>query len=146
MNANTLFILNLCSTWYMVGLIWMVQVVHYAMFDRVGESEFIRYAADHNRLITPIVGVPMLIEIATACMLLAMAPDGFPRWAAWVGVAMIIAIWISTAVLQVPCHERLGSGFDVEVYRRLVNTNWIRTILWTARGVMMGYFLTKMLR
>ena len=82
--------LNLVSTWYMVGLIWMVQIVHYNMFDRVGQDQFARYEADHNRLITPIVGVPMLVEIATACLLFAAAPSVIPRWAVWAGLAMVV--------------------------------------------------------
>lgn len=145
MSANLTFVLNLLATWYMVGLIWMVQVVHYQMFDRVGEEAFSRYEADHNRLITPIVGVPMLIEIVTAALLLVQAPTGFPKWAAWTGLGLVLAIWVSTAVLQVPCHSRLMQGFDEATYRELVNTNWIRTVLWSARGVLLGYFLLKSL-
>ncbi len=146
MNANLVFAVNVLATWYMVGLIWMVQVVHYNLLNRVGETEFARYEADHNRLITPIVAVPMLIEIASACMLLAASPMQFPRWAAWLGLAMVVAIWLSTALLQVPCHARLASGFDAATYARLVNTNWLRTILWTARGALMGYYLAKLIR
>ena len=140
MSGSVIFLFNLISTWYMVGLIWMVQVVHYKMFDRVGEEQFVRYEADHNRLITPIVGVPMLIEITTAAALLLSGPSVFPRWAAWTGLTLVVAIWLSTAALQVPCHHRLTSGFDEQVYRRLVATNWIRTMLWTARGGLLAYF------
>ena len=145
MNANIVFLLNLLSTWYLVGLIWMVQVVHYRMFDRVGTDEFVQYEQDHNRLITPIVALPMLIELATACALLVVAPPGFPRWAAWVGVIMIAAVWLTTFFISVPCHTKLLSGFDPDAYRRLVHTNWIRTALWTARGVLMGYFAIRLM-
>jgi hypothetical protein len=145
MNPSLIFLLNLVATWYLVGLIWMVQVVHYNMFDRVGADSFAGYENDHNRLITPIVGPPMLIEIATACLLLTAAPAGFPKWAAWAGVMMIAAIWLSTFFLQVPCHSRLMNGFDPDVYRQLVATNWIRTWLWTARGFLMGYFALQLL-
>ena len=145
MNANLLFLLNLLSTWYLVGLIWMVQVVHYKMFDRVGTDEFVQYEADHNRLMTPIVAPPMLIELATACALLAYAPPGFPRWAAWLGFIMVGIVWLTTFFFSVPCHNRLLSGFDPDMYRRLVDTNWIRTVFWTARGVLMGYFALRIL-
>lgn len=136
-----LFVLNVASTWYMVGLIWMVQVVHYKMFDRVGEEAFTRYAVDHARLITPIVGLPMLVEIATAAGLLAMTPPGMSRPLLAVAFGLLLVNWISTAALQVPCHEKLSSGFDVAVYERLVTSNWIRTIAWTARGGLLGYLL-----
>ncbi|MEM1069578.1 MAG: hypothetical protein AAGI63_11830 [Planctomycetota bacterium] len=145
MNATLTFVLNLLATWYMVGLIWMVQIVHYNLFDRVGQEGFVRYEADHGRLITPIVGVPMLIEIVTAALLLANAPAGFPKWAAWLGMAMVVALWMSTAFLQVPYHNQLMQGFDQAAYQKLVNTNWIRTFLWTARGFLMGWFLLKLL-
>ena len=98
MNSSVVFCANILATWYLVGLIWTIQVVHYNLFDRVGQKEFKQYEADHNRLITPIVGPPMLIEIATAGLLLTMAPPGFPRWAAVAGGAMVIMIWISTAL------------------------------------------------
>lgn len=140
MNGSALFVVNLIATWYMVGLIWMVQVVHYNMFDRVGLDQFQQYEADHNRLITPIVGVPMLFELATAILLLFAAPDSFPRWAAIVGLVIIALIWLSTVLLQVPCHTQLLNGFDEAIYRRLVNSNWIRTVLWTARGVLLAYY------
>ena len=140
MNGSTFFIVNLIATWYMVGLIWMVQIVHYKMFDRVGVEQFQQYEADHNRLITPIVGVPMLFELATAVLLLVSAPDSFPRWAAIVGLVLIALIWLSTVLLQIPCHNQLLNGFDESTYRRLVSSNWIRTVLWTSRGVLMAYY------
>ena len=140
MNGSALFVVNLIATWYMVGLIWMVQIVHYNMFDRVGLEQFQQYEADHNRLITPIVGVPMLFELATAVLLLFAAPDSFPRWAAIVGLVLIGLIWLSTVMLQIPCHTQLLNGFDEATYRRLVNSNWIRTVLWTVRGGLMAYY------
>lgn len=146
MASHLAFLFNLIATWYMVGLIWMVQVVHYNLFDRVGSDVFAAYEADHNRLITPIVGVPMLIEIATAAYLCFDAPAGTTK--AWmiVGMIMLGLIWLSTAVLQVPYHGKLMHGFDMDAYRGLVSTNWIRTILWTARGGLMAWCLWGILQ
>jgi len=140
-----MFAMNLAATWYMVGLIWMVQIVHYKMFDRVGEEGFARYAADHARLITPIVFVPMLVELVTAVGLVWVAPTGATRMVFLVGLALVGAIWLSTAFLQVPCHDLLSRGFQSEVYQRLVQTNWIRTTAWSARGALMLWLLLQQL-
>ncbi|PAY18647.1 hypothetical protein CKO51_15040 [Rhodopirellula sp. SM50] len=146
MKPNLIFLINLVATWYMVGLIWMVQVVHYKLFDRVGDAEFVKYETDHSTLITPIVGLPMLIEIATAGMLLAFVPAGIPRWALVVAFIAVVAIWLSTALIQVPCHNRLTqNGFSLADYHLLVGSNWIRTILWTARGLLLAYFANKLM-
>ena len=118
----------------------------YNLFDRVGLEQFQQYEADHNRLITPIVGVPMLFELATAVLLLVAAPDSFPRWAAIVGLVLIGLIWLSTVMLQIPCHTQLLNGFDEATYRRLVNGNWIRTGLWTVRGGLMAYYAVIAIR
>jgi hypothetical protein len=55
---------------------------------------------------------------------------------AWTGLALVAAIWLSTAAIQVPCHAKLAAGFDAEVHARLVSSNWIRTVAWTARGLL----------
>ncbi len=145
MKPVHLLIVNVVASWYMVGLIWMVQIVHYNLMDRVGPEHFVRYETDHGRLITPIVAIPMLIEIATAAGLIMLSPPGFPRWAAWTGLAMVLAIWLSTAFLQVPYHSQLLKGFSNVAYQGLVGTNWIRTVLWTVRGLMMGWFARAIL-
>ena len=144
MNANAVFLINLVATWYLVGLIWMVQVVHYKLFDRVGKTEFARYEADHCKLITPIVGPPMLIEMATAGLLLLIAPPGLPKSALIAGFLAVLGVWMSTAVIQVPCHNRLAGGFNEADYQLLVQSNWIRTLLWTARGILMTYLATRL--
>ena len=146
MPPQLVFVLHLVATWYMVGLIWMVQIVHYAMFDRVGPDQFAAYEADHNRLITPIVAVPMLLELVTGCWLCLRPPDGLPRSAAVAGLITIALIWITTAIFSVPYHQQLMNGFDAASHRGLVGTNWIRTLLWTARGIGLAYLTARMLR
>jgi len=51
----------------------------------------------------------------------------------WAAAGVLMAIWASTSLVQVPLHERLSAGWDDAAQRRLVATNWIRTALWTAR-------------
>ena len=120
----------------LTGLIWCIQVVHYPLFAAVGRDQFTRYEADHARLITLVVGPLMLVELAAALWLAAVRPAGVPAWMAWTGLALVAAIWLSTAAIQVPCHAKLAAGFDAEVHARLVSSNWIRTVAWTARGLL----------
>jgi len=120
----------------LVGLIWCIQVVHYPLFAAVGRAEFPRYEADHARLITLVVGPLMLAELAAALWIAVVRPAGVPGWMVWVGLGLVAAIWLSTAAIQVPCHAKLAAGFDAEAHARLVSSNWIRTVAWTARGVL----------
>ena len=136
--AIPLLLIQVASTWFLVGLIWTIQVVHYPLFAGVGPDRFPAYQESHARLITLVVGPVMLVEAATTMLFLTLRPAGIPAWVAWVGLGLLAVIWISTALLQVPAHGRLAEGFDPTVHDRLVSTNWIRTIAWTARGCLLG--------
>jgi hypothetical protein len=124
-----LFLAHLGSSLYMVGLIWFVQVVHYPLFDSVGKPEFPSYEQRHTALTTWVLAPPMLVEGATAVLLIWFRPTGVAVWSVWSGLALLGVSWLSTAFIQVPCHELLS-----KVQQRLVSTNWLRTAAWSLHG------------
>lgn len=130
-----LLLAHAAATWFMVGLIWFVQVVHYPLFAAVGAGESPDYARRHQRRTTFVVGPPMLVELAAAVWIAWRLPAGVSPALAWSGLALVAVTWASTHRLQVPEHGRLLAGRDDAVIRRLVRTNWLRTVAWTARGV-----------
>ncbi|MDX2121482.1 MAG: hypothetical protein SF070_10565 [Gemmatimonadota bacterium] len=134
-------ILHAAATWFMTGLIWFVQVVHYPLMGQVGRTEAAGYAAAHQRRVSLVVIPVMLLEAITAVGLLASPPDGTGRMLPGFGLAMLVFIWASTAMLIMPMHGRLLAGSDSRAHRRLVLTNWIRTLLWTARAVVASLLL-----
>ncbi len=130
--------LQLLSTLAMFGLIWFVQVVHYPLFLQVDAEQFPAYEATHANRTTYVVAPLMLVELATAGLLLlpGLRPASVLTWQAWAGAALVGIIWLSTAFLQVPLHNRLQLGYSADVIDKLVATNWIRTIAWSARAVL----------
>lgn len=129
-DVKTLLLVHAASTWAMVGLIWFVQLAHYPLFAAVGRAEFPRYQVWNVRATSLVVGPLLAAEGASTLGLLALAGGTL----AWVGAGLLAVIWLSTAFVQVPCHSRLERGFDAATAARLVRTNWVRTIGWTARG------------
>lgn len=142
-----LLLVHAFATVFMTGLIWVVQLVHYPLFARVGGEEFRVYEAEHVRRILTIVGPTMLVEAGTALwLLLRGAPSGVPGWMLVSGAILLAVIWISTATLQGPMHTALERGHDPALIARLVATNWIRTIAWTLRGVLALAMIWKAVR
>ena len=129
-----LAIAHAAATLFMCGLIWFVQVAHYPLFSRVGEDGYGEYQQQHMRRTTWVVGPPMLIETAAALALWLLPPRMGPGWLHHLNVALLAVSWASTVFLQVPCHDRLARGFDAVVHARLVRSNWLRTLAWTARA------------
>lgn len=139
--AELALLTNAAATFFMVGLIWFVQVVHYPLMGRVGGEQFAAYSEAHSRLTGYVVGPPMLVEAATTALLLAIRPAAVPLWSATLGAGLLAAIWLSTALLQIPRHTALGRGFDRREHRALVATNWLRTATWSTRGALVGWML-----
>ncbi len=134
--VDSLLLLHTVSTLMMTGLIWMVQLVHYPLFTHVGAATFHSYADQHTRRITWLVAPLMLGEALAATALVVLLEPGVARTLAIVGVVLLLVIWASTGLVQVPCHARLSRGFDAATVRRLVGTNWIRTAAWSLRGAL----------
>jgi len=142
---KVLILTHLAATLFMVGVIWFVQIVHYPLFARVGPNLFPSYSDAHSRLTTYVVGPPMLLELSTTVLLLIFRPTQIPAAALWIGLALVAVIWLSTALLQVPRHEALGLGFDAAFHRGLVVTNWVRTIAWSIRGVLVLWITARLI-
>jgi hypothetical protein len=119
----------------LAGVIWVIQIVAYPQFLRVGKAGFSDYHFAHcwriGLLITPLLAV----EAITAAGLLY---QGHREPIFLIGVALIPVNWLATAILQAPMHMKLMQSFDEETIRRLILSNWLRTLAWTARGVLIG--------
>ncbi len=137
MNAPTAVLLtsHLLATAAMVGLIWFVQVVHYPLFAAVGSGGFAQYEQLHQRRTSFVVGPLMAIEGGTAVWLALVPPHGVARLWPLLGLAGLGVIHASTVMLQVPQHNALAGGYDPARVRRLVRTNWVRTVGWSIRGI-----------
>jgi len=133
---DLVLLLQAGSTLAMSGLIWFVQVVHYPLFAAVGRDGFPSYEREHVRRTGWVVGPLMVTEGLAAAWLLVSPPAGCGRTLPLLGFALLLLIWGSTATLQVPAHRRLAGEFAPDDHRRLIRTNWIRTILWTLRALL----------
>ena len=140
-----LLMLQLVSTFGMVGVIWFVQVVHYPLFGKVGNSGFREYEREHQRRTTFVVAPLMLTEALTAAALLWIRPDGIPPYLAVAGLGLGALLWASTFLWQVPAHERLAKSFDSATHLRLVRSNWFRTVAWSTRGVLVCWMCLRLL-
>ncbi len=136
-------LVHLAATLVMVGVIWFVQVVHYPLFAKVSLEGLALYSKAHSRLTTYVVGPPMLLEVATAVVLVFYRPEGVPLVAVLAGLALVTLIWLSSALLQAPRHGALGRGFDEKTWTGLVLSNWIHTGAWSARDLLVLWMATR---
>lgn len=128
---------QIATTLPLVGLIWFVQVVAYPLFAHVGAAEFAAYHRSHSNLITLLVGPLMMAELAAASVWATDTGGMASRPVALIGLGLVALAWCVTVFVSVPQHAILARGFDPQAHGLLVATNWLRTIAWTARGILL---------
>jgi hypothetical protein len=125
--------IQLASTMAMVGVIWVVQLCVYPRFLDIQPDKFVRAHFRHSFRIGVIVAPLMVTELVAAVFLVWA---GYGAFVQWVVLALTVGNLISTAIIQAPCHTRLMQGFDAEKCRFLIRSNWIRTVLWSVKGIL----------
>lgn len=133
---TSILAIHIAATVAMVGIIWSVQWVQYPLFAQVEGAQFRGYHDAHMRRIGNVVGPLMILEAGTGVLLVAnsalISNLGF-----LVSLVLLAVIWGSTFVVQIPLHRRLGATFSKDDVQRLVRSNWLRTIPWTARALLL---------
>lgn len=133
--------IHLVATAAMTGLIWFVQLVHYPLFGVVGETDFVAYEREHTRRTGFVVGPFMAAEGVTTLWLFFVPVDG--RLLPLVGGLLLAVVLGSTVAVQVPLHDTLSRAPDRTAMRRLVRSNWTRTIGWSLRTVVAAVMLVS---
>lgn len=126
-------IIALSSTIMMTGIIWFVQLVHYPLFKEIPVNAFVNYEQKHTAKTGYLVAPLMLLELMSNIWIWYNFPGWEDHWA----MILLLIIWLSTFLIQVPLHRKLSQGYDVKSINRLIRSNWIRTICWTARAGLM---------
>jgi hypothetical protein len=129
LNLSPTLLANLVTTWALVGLIWVVELAVYPLYERIGAASFAAYHEGWTTGITWIVGPLMLGELLACGAWLVERP----RLGVLLALPVAVA-WAVTAFWAVPMHGRLAAGFDEAAWRSLLWANHVRTAAWTLRG------------
>lgn len=132
-------LIQLFVTWGLVGVMWFTQIVHYPLYKKVKEG-FIEYERAHIRRTFYLIAPLMLIEAISAIFLLGFSEKPLIKFAV-TNLIFLIFIWIFTFLFQITQHQKLSTRFSSKILKSLLLSNWIRTILWTSKGIVMGIYV-----
>ena len=137
---------NTAATLFMVGLIWFVQRVHYPLLGHIEVEQQVSVGVEHQRRTGQVVGLPMAVEGVSTLVLLVARPDQVTWWLPWIGAILLAISLGSTVFLSVPLHQKMVSQPNAEIGKKLVATNWPRTISWSLRGVICIAMCTQVMK
>jgi hypothetical protein len=135
-------ILNVAVSWGLFVLVWLVQTIIYPGLARIPSNDFANYHAWYVTRITIVVFPLMIFEIIIAIAWFFLQDDLFYPI---VAIVLVMIVWCSTITFQIPIHKSLQAGKDKSKIRRLVATNWMRTIAWSLKAFIAVVFAAESL-
>ena len=116
-----------------------------SLHHKVPAKQFPEYQTLHMNWTSWVVIPPMVTELFTSIWLCYQPPEELNSQWLYALTGSLLLIWISTGLIQAPTHSKLRSHLDISLHRRLVTSNWIRTVLWSTRSVFLLILLSNAL-
>ncbi len=130
------FIILQFSSWYMLGLIWLIQLSTYPSFLYIPKEDFLAFHSRHTAALGFLAGPPMVVQLVSSLI-----------WGSnnnWSILAFVALTWVFTFFVSVPIHNQLQIvGYDQKLIEKLITTNWLRTITWTGIAFYLLYLALK---
>ena len=136
---NFVLLGHLIFTSIMTGVIWVIQIVHYPSFHFIEKELYTAFQKFHMNKISIIVIPIMLAELITGMMLFLDKSSKSPFLI--ISFVILVLIWLITGVFFSKAHNELIAGYQELVINQLVAMNWIRTLLWTLRLLLLTCFV-----
>lgn len=120
---------------WVLGQIWLVQIVIYPLFAKVGEAEYTAYHGFYtSRIPLPII-LPGFASFLLPAVLAFFGP-AVPGWMSAANIATGVIGLLVTVLLEIPRHNRLErDGKNNVTIAELIRFNWPRTASITAQAV-----------
>jgi hypothetical protein len=117
----------------LAAVLWVVQLVVYPAFRWIEPSRFVLWHEGYTGAVTWVVAPLMLLQLAGVAARYLFLESLEPLWL--LEAACTLAAWAVTVFVSVPLHSRLQGqlppGLRLAAMRRLVQTNWLRTVCWS---------------
>lgn len=148
-NFLLVALINLVCTAYMTGVIFTVQLVSYPLYKKINPKDFPSYQSSHIQRITPVVGPVMIVELFSSLFLVTANYSYLSQQEILrpylIALVLVVLIWLTTLSYSIPLHQNLKTKWDEKLYKKLLETNWTRTVAWLLRCVILSWALLQLL-
>ena len=136
MEPSQLFLLTWAAlVFWVLGQIWLVQIVVYPLFALVSEADYVRYHRFYSRRIPLPVIIPGFASFLLPVPLVVYGP-AVPTWMSAGNVVAGAVGMLVTVLLEIPRHARLEKGGKNDAaIAELIRYNWPRTLSISAQAV-----------
>ena len=133
MGIESILLFQIVINVYLLGVIIMTQFITYPTFLIIDKNSFNKYHRKYVNIISIIVAPAMVLEITSLIVLVYLSKD----FLLVKSLILLLCIWLTTFIIMVPSHNILSRKNDSNEIKKLINTNWVRTSLWSVKLIVM---------
>jgi hypothetical protein len=109
-------------------LIWMIQLIVYPSFLFYTAKELIAWHKMYTKAIALIVIPLMLGQLGITIYQVFLVQNTYTL----TSIVLVVFLWGITLLKFAPMHQQISEGnTHVQLLKKLVQNNWIRTLIWT---------------
>jgi hypothetical protein len=139
-----MLVIHIVATAIMVGVIWVIQLVHYPSFYFIKQKNYKSFQNFHMKNITYIVFPIMSIELFSGFFLVLIFEDSKILSVLYFSLFFLLSNWALTGIIFTRLHSELLEGYNKLIIKNMIKWNWIRTLFWSIRLFLLFYiFLLK---
>jgi hypothetical protein len=143
----TLYLVFLFLAIYNAGCMTTLQLQHYGIYSSVGAENFAGYMRANNRAAAVPTIIPAMLLLLVSVALLIYRPAFVSVYEAAAFLILNVVALVSTFTWQRPLQGQMAiTGYDEAKIRRLIATNWIRTVAHLSIAIMAIVILARDLR
>ena len=114
-------------------LIWMVQLIVYPSFLFFNDNNLFTWHKTYTKAIALIVMPLMLGQLGIVIYQVFLIQNAYTL----TSIVLVFFLWGITLLKFAPMHQQISEGkTHLQLQKKLVQMNWIRTIIWTILFVM----------
>ena len=123
----------------MTGIIWFTQLVQYPLMAEFDSGSMVSSARKCQIRTMALVLPIMIVEMLSGLWLVSLPGDGMTSLLLRAELALLMGIWGHTRFRMMGIHKELTLDPQPDSVQRLVRSNWVRTVGWTIRAVILVY-------
>lgn len=135
---ETIFLLlNLISTLLIAGVLWFIQLVHFPLINEMPAKNMVNNGYYHMQKILGIINLLFIIDFITIVFLLLLVNSDLSATLMLINILIFLFTVILTRITFLPIHQNLSKNPNSFLISKLINLNWIRTLVWSLKVLFM---------
>ena len=134
MTTHDILLIHASATLLLAGVMWAIQLGLVPLLAHATEETWPRHTQVYRRVFRTLFWPLLVVEAGSGFLAALQQPAGIPPWVHGINLTLLAAAWGTIPLVRLAVGHHPLARFDPDGFRRFARLNWIRVIVWTARG------------